>query len=288
MTTMPTKLDEILTDLEAESDRLDALVARLTADEWRMPTPAETWTIAHQIAHLTSTDEAAVLAATDKQSWDHVVRQVSMDPLGFVDSAAATRAAATPTDLLADWRTSRKRLRNTLRELPAGRKLPWFGPPMSPTSMATARFMETWAHGLDVAEALGSVPEPTDRVRHVAYLGARTRGFAFAKRGMHVPTEDVHVHVTLPSGLAWEDGPPDAKNSIRGSAYHFALCVTQRRHRGDLDLVATGDVAEQWLDIAQAFAGPPGRGRPALSPGREQAPPPTAVVPTKFGDGRHG
>ncbi|MFI5793449.1 TIGR03084 family metal-binding protein [Streptomyces sp. NPDC051677] len=261
MTAGATKLDEVLTDLEAESNQLDALVASLAADDWRMSTPAETWTIAHQIAHLASTDEAAVLAATDKQGWDGLVRQVGMDPSGFVDSAAASLVAAPPGDLLAAWRASRKRLHSALREFPAGRKLPWFGPPMSPTSMATARFMETWAHGLDIAEALDAVSEPTDPVRHVVHLGVRTRGFTFASRGLPLPTEDVYVHVTLPSGMVWEDGSPDAKNSIRGSAYHFALCVTQRRHRDDLDLLATGEVADQWLDIAQAFAGPPGRGR---------------------------
>jgi hypothetical protein len=37
--------------------------------------------------------------------------------------------------------------------------------------------------------------------------------------------------------------------------------VTQRRHRADLDLVAAGADADRWLDIAQAFAGPPGDGR---------------------------
>ncbi len=37
--------------------------------------------------------------------------------------------------------------------------------------------------------------------------------------------------------------------------------MTQRRHRDDLSLVATGEVADAWLDVAQAFAGPPGTGR---------------------------
>jgi hypothetical protein len=45
---------------------------------------------------------------------------------------------------------------------------------------------------------------------------------------------------------------------VRGAAYDFALLVTQRAHRDDLDLVATGPDADAWLDLAQAFAGPPG------------------------------
>ena len=144
---------------------------------------------------------------------------------------------------------------------PAGQKMPWFGPPMSPTSMATARFMETWAHGLDVADALGITPERTDRVRQVAHLGVRTRNFAFATHGLDAPAEEFRIELVAPSGDLWVWGPEDAAQRVTGSAYDFCLRVTQRRHRDDLDLRATGPDADRWLDLAQAFAGPPGEGR---------------------------
>ena len=60
---------------------------------------------------------------------------------------------AGPVDLLARWDAGRTTLAAALREVPDGHKMPWFGPPMSATSMATARFMETWAHALDVYDA---------------------------------------------------------------------------------------------------------------------------------------
>ena len=50
-----------------------------------------------------------------------------------------------------------------------------------------------------------------------------------------------------------------------GPALDFCLLVTQRRHRADLALMATGPVADEWLDVAQAFAGPPGAGRAAAA-----------------------
>lgn len=50
------------------------------------------------------------------------------------------------------------------------------------SSMATARFMETWAHARDIYDALGLEPAPDDRVRHVAHIGARTRDFAYGVR----------------------------------------------------------------------------------------------------------
>jgi len=125
--------------------------------------------------------------------------------------------------------------------------------------------METWAHGQDVADALGVRREPTDRLRHICYLGVRTRGFAYANRGLPAPEGEVYVEVTAPGGETWSWGDPAAPDRITGPAEHFALLVTQRRHRDDLDLTVSGDRAREWVAIAQAFAGPPGPGRPPLA-----------------------
>ena len=165
--------------------------------------------------------------------------------------------------MLDRWRTGRSRLASALRDYPDGQKMPWYGPPMSATSMATARFMETWAHSLDVYAALGVEPEVSDRVKHVAHLGVRTRRFAFAVRGETAPDEEPRVALTAPSGDVWTWGPEDAAESVTGPAYDFCLLVTQRVHRADTALVATGPGADRWLDIAQCFAGPTGEGRSA-------------------------
>ena len=169
-------------------------------------------------------------------------------------------SAAAP-ELLRHWQSARPSLAKVLREVPKGEKLPWFGPPMSPTSMATARFMETWAHGLDVADALGLELEPTDRVRHVCHLGVRTRNYSFVSKELEVPGEEFRVVLAAPSGESWEWGPVDAVQSVTGSAQDFAMLVTQRVPRADTDLVATGSDAVKWLEIDQAFAGPAGDGR---------------------------
>ena len=254
-------LDQVLADLDAEGDGLDALVAPLTEDQWRTPTPAEGWDVATTIAHLAWTDDAAVVAAADPTAWDQLVLRAMESPEGFVDAEAFEVARTAPVELLARWRTGRRRLTDALRAHPPGEKLPWFGPPMSPASMATARFMETWAHGIDVADALGVTVEPTDRVRHVAHLGIRARGYAYTVHHLEPPTTDVRVSLRAPSGDLWEWGPVDAEQQVTGSAHDFGLLVTHRRHRDDLDVVASGAGAQKWLDVAQAFAGPPGDGR---------------------------
>jgi len=260
-----TLLDDLLADLGAESDRLWSTVAGLDAGGWATPTPAPGWTVATQVAHLLWTDEVAVIAATDtpegKAAWDALVLEAIADPMGYVDQQALEVARLAPQALLARWGAAREALPRALRDYPEGQRMPWFGPPMSPASMATARFMETWAHALDVYDALGVEAEPTDRIRHVAHLGVRTRSFAFSVHGLEPPAEEFRIELTAPSGELWTWGPEDAAQSVRGSAWDFCLLVTQRVHRDDTDLVAVGADAERWLTIAQAFAGPAGEGR---------------------------
>jgi uncharacterized protein (TIGR03084 family) len=254
-------VDGVLADLDAECAELDALVAPLAGANWQRETAAPGWTIAHQIGHLAWTDDIATLAATDAAGFAAAVQAALADGRfdTYVDRAAAEWAVR--PDLLAVWRRGRTALADALRAVPAGTKLPWFGPPMSPTSMATARLMETWAHGQDVADTLGVARPVTDRIRHVAHIGIRARDFAYRVRDLEPPAEAFRVELIAPSGELWTWGPEDGAQRVSGPACDFCLLVTQRRHRDDLALVAEGADADQWLDIAQAFAGPPGEGR---------------------------
>lgn len=261
-------LDELLRDLDTESDQLRAAVAGLDETGWALPTPAPGWSVATQVGHLVWTDQAAAAAAASvgpggSAEWDALVRSALADVEGVVDRSAQELAAVPAVELLEHWDAARAALAHALRAVPEGVRMPWFGPPMSAASMATARFMETWAHGLDVYDALAVPHEPTDRVRHVAHLGVRTRDFAYAVHGEQPPAEAFRVELTAPSGELWAWGPTEGVQSVRGSAYDFCRLVTQRVHRRDTALVATGPDAEHWLDIAQAFAGGPGAGRAA-------------------------
>jgi uncharacterized protein (TIGR03084 family) len=254
-------LSELLADLAAESVLLDALVAALPAAEWQRPSAAAGWSIAAQIAHLAWTDEIAIAAVGDPIRFDAVIAGAAADPAGFLDRAAAASAAAPPDQLLARWRAGRSALAAALLEAPSGRRLRWFGPPMSAASMATARLMETWAHGLDVTDALGEPPSVSARLRHVAHLGLRTRDFAYLVRGLTPPATAFRVELAAPDGEIWTWGPADATQRVSGPALDFCLLVTQRRHRAELAVTADGADADAWLSIAQAFAGQPGPGR---------------------------
>lgn len=256
-------LEALLGDFAAECADLESLVAPLAPAEWARHTPAEGWTITHQIGHLAWTDEVATLAAADAARFTTLVTEAGPKALTFVDEAAAEAATAPPAELLERWRRGRTGLLDALRAVPAGTKLPWFGPPMSAASMITARIMETWAHGQDVADALGASRAPTARLRNIAHIGVRTRNFAYQVRGETPPAAEFRVQLDAPDGSVWTWGPDDAAQRITGAALDFCLLVTQRRHRADLALETHGADAEHWLSIAQAFAGPTGTGRKA-------------------------
>lgn len=252
----------VLEDLVEESAELDALVAGLEPAAWRQATPAKGWTIAHQIAHLAWTDRRAAMAVLDPDGFAREAEIAAARFDTYVDHGARRGAELPPGELLARWRDGRTRLHEALAAQPQGARFGWYGPPMSTASMATGRLMETWAHGEDVADALGVRREPTARLWHVARIGVRARDFAFAVHGRPAPDEEFRVELAAPDGSSWAFGPADAAQRVTGSALGFCLLAVRRRHRDDVDLHAEGRDADAWLSVVQAFAGPPGASRP--------------------------
>src|SRR3546814_9539923 len=100
--------------------------------------------------------------------------------------------------------------------------------------------METWAHSLDVFEALGVTVAPTDRIGHVAHIGVRTRNFSFAANELAPPADEFRIELTSPSGALWTYGPVDAAQSVTGSAHDFCLLVPQPINRAATDPVPVG------------------------------------------------
>ena len=251
--------------LVALNARVDELVEAAGPGNWRTDTPAEGWDIAMQIAHLAWTDEVSLTAIRDAGAFQAVVEKAMEDPTGFVDVGAAEIAATGREEVLARWRLARGELGDALKAADPGEKIPWFGPPMRPRSMTTARIMETWAHGVDVADALGvsidDDPAFVGALPHIARLGWKTRAFAYMMNGLEAPTSEVRVALSHPDGTLIEFGPADADQRVTGPALDFCLLVTQRVHLDDTALDAVGDDALGWLRIAQAFAGLPGGGR---------------------------
>jgi uncharacterized protein (TIGR03084 family) len=250
-----TTVDEIAADLRAEQAALDAIVAELSDDQWRLATPSPGWTVADQIGHLTYFDAAAATAVTDPDAFTASIGDLVAAPDGG-DVLTLHRHLA-PAELLTTWRANRQRLTEVAATLTDGTRVAWYGPSMGAKSFLTARLMECWAHGQDVCDAVDRQRAPTDRLRHIAQLGFITRGWTYVNRGIEVPQGEIRVSLIGPSGGIWTFGPDDAPDTVTGPALDFCLVVTQRRHVDDTALEVTGTTARDWLEKAQAFAGAP-------------------------------
>ena len=252
-------IESLVADLQAEQESVDAVLGRIGNGGWHTDTPAEGWQVQDQVAHLAYFDRAVTQALTDPDTFRATLADRAADA-DYVNTVARPLVALPSAQLWEYWKAGRHPMYAAMREADPKARYPWYGPPMSVASACTARIMETWAHGQDIADGLGVERAPTDRVAHVVFIGYKARPFAYANRGLPVPDGDVRLELTLPSGapLVLGDSTGDV---ISGSALDMALLVTQRRHRADTALQAEGRLAEEFLDIAQAFAGPPGSGR---------------------------
>jgi len=252
-------MDLICDDLAAEHSVLDALVAGLDESQWELATASPGWSIRDQVSHLWFFDQRALLALNDPDEFAADAERLMAS--GGTEASVAPGRAITAAELLEAWRRDRSLLIDAARRVDASTRVPWYGPAMGARSFITARLMETWAHGQDAFDALGIATLATERLRHVAHIGVRARPFSYAIRHLAMPDTDIHVALATPSGDTATWGSPAAADSVRGPLLDFCLVVTQRRHRADTALDISGSAAEEWMSIAQAFAGEPGPGR---------------------------
>lgn len=255
-------LPAVCDDLADESADLIRLLSPLSEAQWLIGTPATGWTIRDQISHLAFFDETGTLAATDADAFAASTKALmsGVDPM----AGPVERGRLMEPFAVRDWfEIVRGQMIEVFRSLSGSTRLPWYGPAMSATSFATARLMETWAHGQDVVDALGLTRTPTARLKHVAHIGVRARPFSYITNGRAVPDGEIAVHLRAPDGSTWSWNEQAQGNSVTGDALDFCLMVTQRRHVADTSLEVTGPLALDWVRIAQAFAGAPGTGREA-------------------------
>ena len=254
-------VEKVRADLLAEQADLDAVVADLSDQEWARPTPSPGWTVADQIGHLMYFDGTAATAITDPEAFTATVVRLmegmaSAESTGTDPTLDAARAM-TPAELIEAWRTNRLRLAEVSSTLADGDRVVWYGPSMGAKSFLTARLMETWAHGQDVVDALGTSRPPTDRLRHIAQLGYITRGWSYLNRRLEIPDVAVRRRTDRPDRRRLAVRPRRRDGIGRRPGRGFCLVVTQRRHVDDTALIVTGDAARDWMLKAQAFAGTP-------------------------------
>lgn len=256
-------MNDAVAELRAEHEELAELARTLTPAQWRLPTKFYGWTPWDEIAHLCYFDETGLLSVSDPEGFlrdksqltsalasGSQISDLARDKYGHLDGAA----------LLAHWEPIAVQLVNALGKLDPKSRLTWYGPSMSARSFATARLMETWAHGQDMWDVLAHLRPTSSRLKHIAHLGVTTFGWTFVNRGLPVPQIIPFVELDGPDNAVWTWGDPSSSEWVRGLAQDFCLLVTQRRNLSDTKLRHTGGSAHQWLMVAQCFAGAPVEG----------------------------
>ena len=254
---MATDMEELVDDLVSEQDYLDNQLRDVPAAAWATPSPAEGWLLRDCIAHLAEMDvSAATIAATGSGPTGG---GAAAPPLSGRQVEARKLKIA---ERIGYWRDGRAQLAAAVRPLEGRARLPWAGNTMSVRSFTTARLMEAWSHGLDAIDAAGGTHKDSDRLKHIAQIGIMTRDYAYRAHQLEPNPEPMRVELEAPSGSLWTWGPEDARIRITGYAGDFCRVVTQRISYLDTDLKTEGEAAVEFLQVAQAFAGPPGKGRP--------------------------
>lgn len=254
-------MKQTIDDLRAEYAQLAELARTLTPAQWAEHSAFYGWTPWDEVAHLCFFDETALLSATDAEAFARSTAALLAELATGREISTIARAKYAHLSgpaLLAHWEPISARLTASLAVLDPKARLPWYGPSMSARSFATARLMETWAHGQDVWDVARRRRPASDRLRHVAHIGVTTFGWSFVNRKRPVPEVMPYVALRPPhGGEPWTWGDPASPEQVMGSALDFCLLVTQRRNLADTGLTYTDGAAREWLSIAQCFAGEP-------------------------------
>lgn len=245
------------TDFLDESNALAALLAPLPDADFEMATQFKGWTIDNILRHLHVWNIAADLSLSDEAAFSTFMQQMVAGIRGgkLPDFEAAYLDNLSGQRLLSTLLARAQIMAAHFAEADPKHRVKWVGPDMSALSSVTARLMETWAHAQAIYDVLGVGRTDTNRIGNIVRLGVNTYGFTWKNRRMEPPAPMPRLRLTAPSGALWEYGEGDGL--IEGSATEFCQVVTQCRNIADTSLAVQGEVAHQWMKVAQCFAGPP-------------------------------
>jgi uncharacterized protein (TIGR03084 family) len=245
----------IFDDLEAEQDRIESVLASLDDAAWTSPSAAHGWSVADVVLHLAQTEEVVVASAAGvtglaEAPADGAVGATSMDE-AMAQWVAAERT--TPAATFQRWQRARREAVAALRAADPGARLPWAAAPLSPTTLATTRLAEHWAHALDIVGPLGIDFPDTERLRHIAWLAHRSLPYGFAVAGQE--PRDIYCELTAPDGTTvWSYGDVATTSRITGSAGAFCRVGAQRLAPDTSGLVTSGRYADAALRVLRNYA----------------------------------
>ncbi|MEM7101283.1 MAG: TIGR03084 family metal-binding protein [Pseudomonadota bacterium] len=255
-----TSLLAVVADLKEEGDGLYQLLKDQDTGIWTQVSSFKSWTVWDVVAHLHFSDYMALTSLSSGAAFKSLMKEIAevRSARKYTDQWLSEDGhSITGPALLERWRNTFKDLCDALEAADPNERFVWVGPGMKARMFATARQMETWAHGWEVYDLLGLQRSHTDRIRNIATIGVRTYGWTFANRKLEVPQPEPYIELAAPSGDTWSFNDPASEHRVVGNAVEFCQVVTQVRNIADTQLQVSGDNAEAWMAVAQCFAGPP-------------------------------
>jgi uncharacterized protein (TIGR03084 family) len=179
---------------------------------------------------------AADLTLSDEAAFGEFIAKMMAGVRGgrLPDFEAEYLGGLSGHDLVAAWITQYRAMTARFAAADPKARVKWVGPDMSVLSSITARLMETWSHAQAIYDVLGVERVDADRIGNIVRLGVNTYGFTWKNQRMEPPGPMPQLKLTAPSAV-----------------------VTQCRNIADTSLDVSGEVAHQWMAVAQCFAGPP-------------------------------
>ncbi len=254
-------LTQITEDLRAEGLELYRVLQDMDTGYWSERSSFKGWTVWDVVAHLHIADHMALTSLNSAEAFQVLMSKIR-DKGSIRDYAedwlleGITQPLSGP-EILEKWWSVFEEMCTAFQNADPNQRYVWAGPGMKARMLATARQMETWAHGWEVYDLMNKRRTHSDRIKNIATIGVKTYGWTFNNRGIGIPEPIPKVELESPSGASWVWNDAIDGEYIGGSAVEFCQVVTQVRNIQDTQLTVTGDNAKQWMAIAQCFAGPP-------------------------------
>jgi uncharacterized protein (TIGR03084 family) len=252
---------EILSDLVAEQQALDQFLQRINERQWNLPTSAPGWSIKDTVSHLAYTERFAARVLSEGSSVISDIGTTDIDEwtaIGVLEGRDMRYQ-----QVIEWWRNSRADVVDALSRMDGSDRVPWIAGDMSARAFATVRLMETWAHGLDIKDAMDGLltfdeeeEDPTadtSRIRHVAWLAHRMLPYAFAEAGEEFPQSGIRLELMGPRYARWVYGPEEAEDVIKGIAAEWCRIAVHRLDAGATSLKAEGSKAETALKVVRTY-----------------------------------
>ena len=254
------KMLEQAIHFKEESDALYKLLINADKNSFKLKTQFKSWTINDVLYHLHVWNIAALLSLKNENEFKEFMQNF----MEAVKSGSSAREYekilsdnAEGLDLLNIWKETYEKISNEFAKSDPKKRVKWAGPDMSVRSSITARHMETWAHGQEIFDQLGFERIDTDRIKNIVVIGVNTFGWTYINRNLSIPEKMPKLSLLSPSNELWEWNEDNEEDMISGSATEFSQVVTQVRNINDTSLKVSGKIANEWMSIAQCFAGPP-------------------------------